>query len=385
VALHDWAGWQQERAIIGVPRGYSLALHPLTRGANALLGWPERLACRPWSAALSIDRPIFVIGAFRSGTTLLEQILAGHPQVGHFSFFTNACHHIPVIGAAAMRWYVRRRLVDEVPQPYLHNPRIDLTPFSAFECEWVWAQAGKNLWDPRCADLTAGAELHNPRFEAELASLIRRQLLVQRAQRFLNKNPVHLLRLGYLHRLFPDARFIYLLREPEDTVRSHYRMVRRIADVIHPDPAARRAIEEGLHLDVLTPRIKTRHYAETLALNAQHPLLGIAHQWREMHLTALETLEESPGLAQQTLLLRYEALLANPVEELQRIWRFIDLAGSAADTITRRHAGRLQPPPPTPWSKEELAWQERLCNLVAPVAPRFARLAAQRGECTDES
>jgi hypothetical protein len=104
-----------------------------------------------------------------------------------------------------------------------------------------------------------------------------------------------------------------------------------------------------------------------------------------MHLTALETLEESPGLAQQTLLLRYEALLANPVEELQRIWRFIDLAGSAADTITRRHAGRLQPPPPTPWSKEELAWQERLCNLVAPVAPRFARLAAQRGECTDES
>jgi hypothetical protein len=385
VALHDWAGWQQERAIIGVPRGYSLALHPLTRGANALLGWPERLACRPWSAALSIDRPIFVIGAFRSGTTLLEQILAGHPQVGHFSFFTNACHHIPVIGAAAMRWYVRRRLVDEVPQPYLHNPRIDLTPFSAFECEWVWAQAGKNLWDPRCADLTAGAEFHNPRFEAELASLIRRQLLVQRAQRFLNKNPVHLLRLGYLHRLFPDARFIYLLREPEDTVRSHYRMVRRIADVIHPDPAARRAIEEGLHLDVLTPRIKTRHYAETLALNAQHPLLGIAHQWREMHLTALETLEESPGLAQQTLLLRYEALLANPVEELQRIWRFIDLAGSAADTITRRHAGRLQPPPPTPWSKEELAWQERLCNLVAPVAPRFARLAAQRGECTDES
>jgi hypothetical protein len=374
VALHDWAGWQQERAIIGVPRGYSLALHPLTRGANALLGWPERLACRPWSAALSIDRPIFVIGAFRSGTTLLEQILAGHPQVGHFSFFTNACHHIPVIGAAAMRWYVRRRLVDEVPQPYLHNPRIDLTPFSAFECEWVWAQAGKNLWDPRCADLTAGAEFHNPRFEAELASLIRRQLLVQRAQRFLNKNPVHLLRLGYLHRLFPDARFIYLLREPEDTVRSHYRMVRRIADVIHPDPAARRAIEEGLHLDVLT-----------LALNAQHPLLGIAHQWREMHLTALETLEESPGLAQQTLLLRYEALLANPVEELQRIWRFIDLAGSAADTITRRHAGRLQPPPPTPWSKEELAWQERLCNLVAPVAPRFARLAAQRGECTDES
>ena len=385
MALQDWARWRHERAIVGVPRGYSLALHPLTRAANALLGWPERLACRPWSAALPIDRPIFVIGAFRSGTTLLEQILANHPQVGHFSFFTNACHHIPVIGAAVMRWYARWGLVDEGAQPYLHNPRIDLTPFSAFECEWVWAQAGKNLWDPRCADLTAGAEFHNPRFEAELASLIRRQLLVQRAQRFLNKNPVHLLRLGYLHRLFPDARFVYLLRDPEETVRSHYRMVRRIADVIHPDPAARRAIEEGLHLDVLTPRIKTRRYAETLALDAQHPLLGIAHQWREMHLTALATLEESPALAPQVLLMRYEALLANPVRELQRIWRFVDLAGPAADAITRRYVDRLRPPPPAPWNEEELAWQGRLRTLVAPVVPRFAKLAAQRGDGTDES
>jgi hypothetical protein len=104
-----------------------------------------------------------------------------------------------------------------------------------------------------------------------------------------------------------------------------------------------------------------------------------------MHLTALATLEESPALAPQVLFLRYEALLANPVEKLQRIWRFVDLAGPAADAITRRYADRLQPPPPAPWNEEELAWQGRLRTLVAPVVPRFAKLAAQQGDGTDES
>ena len=162
-----------------------------------------------------------------------------------------------------------------------------------------------------------------------LRSIIQRHLLVQRARRFLNKNPIHLLRLEYLHKLFPDARFVYIVRDPLATVLSHYRMVQRIAAVIHPHPQARQAVEQGLHLDVLTPRIKTRQYAETLALEHIHPLLGIAHQWRMMNLTALASLQANPALARQTLQITYEALTRDPSAVLDQVWRFVGLDDAA--------------------------------------------------------
>ena len=373
-----------EQAVEGVPRGYSLALNKVLLRLNRLSAWPERALTAPLMSRRPIDRPIFIVGAFRSGTTILEQILSSHPQVGVFWFFTNAAYPAPVVSYYALRLLSRLRLLDEAPMGFLHNPRIGLTPFSAFECEWVWAQAGKNLWDPACTDLTTGADFVNAHFERELRSIIQRHLLVQRARRFLNKNPIHLLRLPYLHRLFPDARFIYIVRDPVATVLSHYRMMQRIAAVIHPHARARRAIEEGLHLDVLTPRIKTSRYAETLAWDRIHPLLGIAHQWRMMHLTALASLTANPALAQQTIFVDYAALTAQPTAQpaavLSHLWDFIALADEAAGAITAAVAPTLTAAdtPPTP---AEAHWLPVVREIVAPAAEQLAELPFERERC----
>ncbi len=371
---------RMEQGIEGLPRGYSLAAHETLLRFGELWAWPERLALTPWSRRIPIDRPIFVVGAFRSGTTALEQLLSSHPQVGVFWFFTNAVYRAPVTGYYFLKLMSRLGLLDAQPRPYLHNPRLALTPFSAFECEWVWAQAGKNLWDPRCTDLTAGANFSNPAFERLLRSVIRRHLLVQRARRFLNKNPIHLLRLEYLHKLFQDARFVYIVRDPEATVLSHFRMVQRIAAVIYPNPQARRAVESGLHLDVLTPRIKTQDYAETLALERIHPLLGIAHQWRMMHLTALASLDAHPGLARQTLLISYEALTRTPRNVLAQVWRFVELDDGAATRITTHAAKSLAPPPPANPTPAEAKWLPAVREIVAPAVERLAEYLSRSDE-----
>jgi hypothetical protein len=359
---------EREAAIEGIPRGYSLALNKTLLRLNDLCAWPERIALSPWSRRIPIDRPIFVIGAFRSGTTVLEQTLTSHPQIGSFSFFTNVAYLAPVGGHYLLHFLNWLGLVDGRRQPYLHNPRLVFTPRSAFECEWVWAQAGKNLWDPACTDLTTDASFTNPGFESTLRSIIRRHLLVQRVRRFLNKNPIHLLRLGYLHRLFPDARFVYILRDPLATVLSHYRMVQRIAEVIHPHPRARQAVEQGLHLDVLTPRIKTRQYARTLELEQIHPLLGIAHQWRMMQLTALASLQANAALAHQTLRISYETLVATPADVLGQVWRFIGLDDADAAAITATAAAHLQPAPVASPTPEEAKWLPAVWEIVAPAA-----------------
>ncbi|WP_293858132.1 tetratricopeptide repeat-containing sulfotransferase family protein [Steroidobacter sp.] len=46
---------------------------------------------RMWPAAAGLERPIFIVGMPRSGTTLLEHMLAGHPQIepaGEVPYFT---------------------------------------------------------------------------------------------------------------------------------------------------------------------------------------------------------------------------------------------------------------------------------------------------------
>ncbi len=355
----------------GLPRGYSLALNRALLKLNDLGAWPERIAARPWSRRVPIDRPIFIVGAFRSGTTVLEQTLASHPQVGVFAFISNVAYLAPIAGFNLIRFMSRCGLVEGRRMPYLYNPRLEFTLFSPVECEWVWAQAGKNLWDHACLDLTTGADYTNPRFERMVRSSIRRHLVVQGAQRFLNKNPIHLLRLEYLLKLFPDARFVYIVRNPVATVLSHYRMVQRIAAVIHPHRAAREAVERGLHLDVLTPRIKTMRYAETLAWEQIHPLLGIAHQWNIMHETALTSLEANAALASQTMQITYEALNAEPGRILADVWRFVGLDDDAAAAITKRAISYLKPPPAVAPMLEETRWLPIVEEIVAPAAKRF--------------
>lgn len=365
----------EEAVVEGLPRGYSLAVNEALLALNRLFAWPEQIALAPWSRRIAIDRPIFIAGAFRSGTTILEQTIATHPDVGVFTFYTNAAYLAPAGAYYLLHTLSRLGLLDRRPLPYLHNPRIEFTPFSAFECEWVWAQAGRNLWDPACTDLTVDERFANPSFERLLRSIVQRHLLVQRASRFLNKNPIHLLRLPYLHKLFPDARFVYIVREPEATVLSHYRMVQRIAAVIHPHPAARQAVEQGLHLDVLTPRIKTSAYAETLALDRIHPLLGIAHQWRSLHLTALASLEARPALAAQTLHIDYEELTRMPQTVLERLWRFVEL--DDAHAITAATAAHLRPPAPSTPTAEEARWMPAVREIVAPAAAHFGYAVTQ--------
>jgi len=360
-----------EKPLEGIPRGYSLLSHPLDKWLGLIGSSLERAVLRPWCRRISIDRPIFIIGAFRSGTSILEHIIAQHPDVGHFWFLTNVCYRAPVICYWLAHLAQALGLLERERIPFIHNPRIKFTVFSPYECEWVWSQSKKNLWDGHCTDLTAGADFSDPRFERYLLDLIQRHLWIQRATRFMNKNPVHCLRMEYLHKLFPDARFIHLVRDPLATVISHYRTAARMQRVIYSDARVKRIFQERLRVDVLTMRIKTRNYALTLALDRIHPLLGIAHQWKELQAAVLESLARRPSLAAQVLRVRYEDMVSQPIPVLESIWDFIELRDERAEAITRAYAPRLSPPPPYEPTAEERRFLPRVRAIVAPVAARL--------------
>lgn len=133
--------------------------------------WTDRL--RP-DAALS-DRPVFIVGMLRSGTTLAEQILAAHHAVhgaGELGFW-----------AAQLASALVRRDQGE---------RLALRP----EAPQLAAAAAAYLG--RLGDLSSDA-IH-----------------------VVDKMPTNFLALGLIHAALPRARIIHLTRDPVDTCLSIY-------------------------------------------------------------------------------------------------------------------------------------------------------------------
>jgi Flp pilus assembly protein TadD len=139
---------------------------------------PSRHAtARLVSAPAMADSPIFVVGFPRSGTTLLEQMLDAHPAL---------CS------------------MDE--QPFLQGlaERLEQNGLS-------WPDGLGDLDDAACDAL-----------RAEYWQRVHEVVVPAPGQRLVDKNPLNLLRLPLIHRLFPQARVILALRHPCDVLLSCY-------------------------------------------------------------------------------------------------------------------------------------------------------------------
>lgn len=111
------------------------------------------------------ERPVFVVGMPRSGTSLVEQILASHPQVH---------------GAGELVFWER--------------------------------------WAAQHPDAAVNATISRAQIQ-ELVSTFQIKLddLNPAAERIVDKMPGNYLRLGLIHAAFPKARIIHTLRNPLDT------------------------------------------------------------------------------------------------------------------------------------------------------------------------
>jgi tetratricopeptide (TPR) repeat protein len=119
--------------------------------------------------------PIFIVGFPRSGTTLLEQVLDAHPQL---------------------------QSMDE--QPFLWRAVARVT--------------GQGIAYPAELGKLSGSELDDIR--AEYWDGVRSRVPRAAERRLVDKNPMNLVLLPVIRRLFPAAAFILVIRHPCDTVLS---------------------------------------------------------------------------------------------------------------------------------------------------------------------
>jgi omega-hydroxy-beta-dihydromenaquinone-9 sulfotransferase len=234
----------------------------------------------------SVERPIFVIGCGRSGTTLLYRILCGHRSLAWFSNYTDHWPGLPQLAALSRvyPWMRRRKLaVPNAPIP----------------------SEGHRIFD-YCSS-RASIDNNKPLVETDVTSIERRCLhrvieLHQRfagGRRFINKNTRNTRRVRFLHELFPDAVFVHVIRDPRATVSSLLRVA------FWPD---------------LRFWWRGNRTATQLGTEGVKSVTLAAELWARDVGAALQdstTLDSSAYIQ-----LRYEELVANPRAEVERVLTF---------------------------------------------------------------
>lgn len=273
-----------------------------------------------------LDRPVFIVAAPRSGSTLLFETLAANP-----GFHT--------LGGEA-HW-----LVESHPDLRPGAPGVDSNRLTTDHC--------------------------TPNIAAGIARLVADRLVDAEGEpvtdevsvRFLEKTPKNSLRIPFFLKVFPQARFIFLWRDPRENLSSIMEAWRDLRWVTYP----RLPGWQGPWSLLLPPGWQ--------ALGGR-PLEEIAaFQWEATNRTVLEDLGSLP--AERWTVVNYRKFLADPLAEARRLCEFAEVPFE--ETFAR---GLQQPlplsrytqtaPEPDKWRRNE----EAILRVLPSLEGMWTRLGS---------
>lgn len=188
---------------------------------NSLLGLISELRYkRAIEAAKDIEPPVFIIGHWRSGTTYLHDLMACDPEFGYPT--TYEClmpNHFLLTESLSRLWFglflPKTRPPDNVEVGF-DKPQEDefaLCNMGLPSPLLSMAVPRKGPVDLEYLDLKSLAPERKQGWVDGFLWFIRRVAFRQN-KRLVLKSPTHTARIETLLKLFPDARFIYISRNP---------------------------------------------------------------------------------------------------------------------------------------------------------------------------
>ncbi|MEZ6130441.1 MAG: sulfotransferase [Planctomycetaceae bacterium] len=233
----------------------------LTTGAapfNSALSQLQQLVYgRRITATQLVAPPIFVLGHWRTGTTLMQELLWHDPRLATPTNFQCYCaNHFLLTERIALR-YLKFLLPGKRPMD-----NVTLQWDSPQEDEWArvtmglpspYLQIAFCRDPPPFVDYENLDELPSAERTAWMDGFMRflQAVTVSTQRRLVLKSPHHTGRLGHLHQMFPDAKFIHVTRHPFTFFPSTLRMYRSfnfsqsLQSPVQPDGLELSVLESG--------------------------------------------------------------------------------------------------------------------------------------------
>ncbi len=282
-----------------------------TAGFWQKLGDLESSAHREQLDQIAIDRPCYVAGIARSGSTILLELLAGRPGVATHRYRDFPPIYTPLFWNRAFAQVYRS---DAPPAERAHKDRILVTPDSPEAMEEVlWMRFFRDAHD-EAASQVLDATTSNPAFERFYADHLRKIILVRGGQRYLSKGNYNLTRFAYLLKLFPDARFVVPVRDPRWHIASLMKQHRLFDAEERRDPRILKHMQRAGHFEFGLDR-RVINVGDSQAASAIAALWrdgqevrGWARYWAMLYGFVLAQRERDPAIRQASMFVRYEDL-----------------------------------------------------------------------------
>lgn len=299
-----------------------------TAGFWQRLGDLESSAHRAELDVIAIDRPIYVAGLARSGSTILLEMLAAQPGVATHRYRDFPPVYTPLFWNRAFAHVYRS---DAPPTERAHKDRILVTPESPEAMEEVlWMRFFPDAHEST-RNQVLDANTSRPAFEDFYGDHLKKILLVRGGTRYLSKGNYNLSRFAYLRRMFPTARFIVPVREPRWHIASLMKQHRLFCAEEQRDPRILKHMRRAGHLEFGLDR-RAINVGDTAAAQEVERLWregeevrGWARYWAMLYGFALDQREADPGLGEAVMLVRYEDLCDRAEATLDEIFNHASL------------------------------------------------------------
>ncbi len=277
-------------------------------------------------------KPVFIVAAPRSGSTFLFETLAKSPD-----FFT--------VGGES------HKLIESIPALRPENRGWHSNRLEALDATESVAQMlrGNFINELRDRDGESPGDLQSVRF--------------------LEKTPKNALRIPFLKAIFPDAKFIYLVREPKENVSSIMAAWKSGGFVTYPGLPDWHLLKWSLLLTPGWQTLKGKALEEVAAA-----------QWKSANEQVMADLQLLP--ASDWCLVNYTDLTNDTETEIRRLCRFADVRWDRPfDTPLPNSRYTLTAPRRDKWKEHE----REILSIEPGVAPLFQEILAYRSFAGDSA
>lgn len=338
-----------EPAGVRVPAGlhWQSRFFAATAGLWRRLGDLESRVLADDIAAVRIEKPIYVTSLARAGTTIVTELLERHPAVTSHRY-----SDFPNVWTPYWRNDLLQKSRRETPalEERAHRDRIRVSNDSPEAVEEIlWMHFFRNLHDEYRDQVLDGAE-RNADFDAFYTDHVRKLLAARGASRYLAKGNYNVARLGYLHSLFPDARFVVPLRDPVQHIASLAKQHLLFLEADRMDARVGRQLSLAGHFE-FGPHRTFVHFGNTAEAEAirtcwseGREVEGWARYWAATYRHLDAQLRAQPALRKATLLFRYEELCSHSAQVIDTLLSHCDLSRAGFEAVREEYISLLTQP-----------------------------------------